>query len=122
MIRFVSILIAVLLLGQSVNKTAVYLNYLANREFISKNYCENRTNVQLHCNGKCHLQKQMNKQDGQTPFSPKNVLGAKEIAEFDVPSKRNEIAISAVSIHLFSVETPMKTTGHQTDVFHPPCI
>jgi len=38
-----------------------FINYQLNKEYISKVLCENRNKPQMHCNGKCHLNKQLKK-------------------------------------------------------------
>jgi len=35
--------------------------YHVNKEYISKQLCENRNNPQMHCNGHCYLSKQLKK-------------------------------------------------------------
>jgi hypothetical protein len=45
-----------------------FVAYKANQDFIAANLCENRTEPQRHCNGKCYLTKKMEeaeKQDNQ---------------------------------------------------------
>ena len=33
--------------------------YVVNKEYVAKALCENKAKPQLHCNGKCHLAKQL---------------------------------------------------------------
>lgn len=37
------------------------IDYVIHYDFIIKELCENRTKPQLHCNGKCHLKKELAK-------------------------------------------------------------
>ena len=37
------------------------IDYVINYNFIIKELCENRTKPELHCNGKCHLKKELAK-------------------------------------------------------------
>ncbi|RAJ05167.1 hypothetical protein LX64_02321 [Chitinophaga skermanii] len=37
------------------------LEYNLNQAYIAANLCENKNKPQMHCNGKCHLKKQLNK-------------------------------------------------------------
>ena len=40
---------------------ASYVSYFElNKEYIIKTYCVNKNKPKLHCNGKCHLSKQLN--------------------------------------------------------------
>lgn len=54
------ILIASVLL-QSMNKLVVEVSYELNKDYIAKNLCVNRDKPMMHCNGKCHLAKQLQK-------------------------------------------------------------
>jgi len=57
------IIAIVLLLGvliQSMNKLVVILSYQVNKDYISKNLCENRNHPERKCCGKCYLKKQLN--------------------------------------------------------------
>lgn len=54
--------IAVFLLQVS-TKFTIVVNYALNKEYIAKTYCENKARPKMHCNGKCHLKKQLEKQE-----------------------------------------------------------
>jgi hypothetical protein len=38
-----------------------YLNYAVNKEYIATTLCENKGKPMMHCNGKCHLEKELKK-------------------------------------------------------------
>ncbi|MDX2281577.1 MAG: hypothetical protein NW218_18460 [Saprospiraceae bacterium] len=42
-------------------KGFVLLHFMANRAYIVEHYCENRDKPQMHCEGKCYLNKQLKK-------------------------------------------------------------
>jgi len=42
-------------------------DYLMHREQIVQQYCENKNKPAMHCNGKCHLMKEMKKATEETP-------------------------------------------------------
>lgn len=48
---------------QALGKFIVYTDYLINKDYIAKNLCINKVKPKLKCNGKCHLAKQLKKQD-----------------------------------------------------------
>lgn len=56
------VVIAVFLL-QVITKFAIVVNYALNKEYIAKTLCENKAKPKMHCNGKCHLKKQLEKQE-----------------------------------------------------------
>ena len=46
------------------------IEYIVNYEYISKVLCENKTKPMMHCNGKCHLMKELAKAaDTEKPAS-----------------------------------------------------
>ena len=46
------------------------VEYLANYDYISKVLCENKSKPKMHCNGKCHLMKQLAKAaENEKPIS-----------------------------------------------------
>src|ERR1700752_4208093 len=68
-----SILILAVLVA-SLSKSLICFSFELNRDYISKNLCENRNMPQLHCNGKCHIAKEMSKENNKEnfPFSVQN--------------------------------------------------
>ena len=59
---------------QSGNRSILYFNYLANKDFITANFCENINKPKLSCEGKCHLKKQLDKEterEEKLPFELK---------------------------------------------------
>ena len=69
------------------------VEYVVNYEYISKVLCENKTKPQMHCNGKCHLMKELAKaSDAENPKSsdkkgstlPIEVLFFEEIKSFKI--------------------------------------
>lgn len=49
------------MLTQSFSRGILVLEYKLNQAFITANFCENKAKPQLHCNGKCHLAKEIKK-------------------------------------------------------------
>ncbi|MCE2743888.1 MAG: hypothetical protein LW701_10015 [Fluviicola sp.] len=48
---------------QALGKFIIYTDYIINKEYIANNLCINKSKPILKCNGKCHLAKQLKKQD-----------------------------------------------------------
>lgn len=55
------------------------LDYMANYEYIAKELCINKAKPQMHCNGKCHLMKQL----AQSSETEKPVQNDKKISVFE---------------------------------------
>lgn len=100
------------------------LEYVINYEYISKVLCINRDKPKIHCNGKCHLMKELAKaSDAEKPFSSDkkstfqilDVLIFEEIKSFKVVPVcfGTKEKISPYYSNLYS-------QLNSTSVFHPP--
>ena len=115
-------LLVLVILAQSVGKLALLSNYLVNRDFITLNYCENKNKPKLHCNGKCHLSKQLKEQEKQEGSSKNNT---KSIDETQFCSEYVH-AISPRVVYI-SISENWSYINRETDntspsIFHPPTV
>lgn len=63
MIRRLLIIFLLPLYALTAVQTVVpFLGYALNYRYIAENLCENRDKPQLHCNGKCHVAKEVQEQ------------------------------------------------------------
>lgn len=114
-------LVAVILF-QTAGKTFILANYELNKEYIAKVLCVNKENPKMHCNGKCHLKKELNKAE-KNEQSPLNRI--KEKTEFQIFSQAtNNLTIylvnELVADQTFSPYTFNLSEKHLFSVFHPP--
>jgi hypothetical protein len=117
---FLAILLACAFLLQPASKLLILAHYELNREFIAQNLCENRSKPMLHCNGKCHLKKQLQKEDRkETPFAG---LKEKPALQFFAQKK------VTLFFYVFADEAEQHFNylfrNYKTElntVFHPPC-
>jgi hypothetical protein len=100
------------------------VDYVVNYEYISKVLCENKAKPMMHCNGKCHLMKELAKAaETENPkssdkkyFSPlEEVLFFKEIKSFSIVSLGflNQLKINTYYLNLYSFLS-------MNSEFHPP--
>lgn len=61
--KITSVVLLMAFLLQVVGKMVIYVNYQINKKNITKTYCINKSKPQLHCDGKCHLKKQLKEQE-----------------------------------------------------------
>ncbi len=99
-----------------------YLEYTIRKEFIIENLCVNIEKPEKQCNGKCHLEKQIEKEakrvnDTEIPFLPQNEK--KELPEYLIteqmstaPCKARAITGSEYQGRYFYQYVP--------SIFHPP--
>jgi hypothetical protein len=62
-------ILILLIATQTFSKWVLLLDFSLNRDYIAANLCENRTEPQTKCGGKCQLTKAMEKEE-TTPSSP----------------------------------------------------
>jgi hypothetical protein len=102
------------------------VDYIVNYEYISKVLCVNKAKPMMHCNGKCHLMKELAKAaETENPKSSdkkqntpiQEVLFFKEIKSFSIVSFSfsTENKINSSYLELYSY---LNTNS----VFHPPTI
>lgn len=99
------------------------LDYIINYDYIANELCVNKAKPQMHCNGKCHLMKELAKaaEEGKTPSHKKSshteveVLFCEILTEFSfkssqiLPFVKNETEYTNMYSHLDPVS-----------FFHPP--
>jgi len=107
---------------QSIGKLVLLSNYLINKEFIIFNYCENKSKPKLHCNGKCHLTKQLKKQEKQENSSNNNSKSVDEVQfcfehDYTILPRFVYVSISANWTYLNG-----ETNNTSPSIFHPPTV
>lgn len=117
----ITILVLVAILLQPFSNAVILLNYTINKEYISKNICENRKKPQLRCNGKCHLMKQLKKENKQQEQSPLALLKCNVQVQY--VEEQQEYIFSNTETRV-AVNFPRyligNTSAESQSVFHPP--
>jgi len=107
----------------SMARTVVVADFLLNEDYIAKVLCVNKDKPAMKCNGKCHLAKQLQKQDN-AENTGKNIP-VREIKEITgiVSQTSNWIPQSGDAVVLdYPVQSTIVST-FQRAIFHPPsCI
>lgn len=101
----------------------ILLQYNLNKAYIAANLCENRNKPQLHCNGTCHLKKQLAK-TVETPDSQDNSnKGTIKIVTVDFVETTSAPSFD-MQLSLTSIFQPRSNyqyaAGYSPAVFHPP--
>ena len=77
---FLSILLALAVLSQTMINVGIEVYYQLNKQYISQQLCINKNQPQLHCNGHCYLVKQLKAVEHRERQSQSGILkGANEI-------------------------------------------
>jgi hypothetical protein len=111
---------------QSVMKVGLFFWYQCNKESITNKYCENKSKPQLHCNGKCHLKKQLSKVDGLSKGAKSEVPEKLKVVESSVYLLPTAISIHfqhfyVLSHHLCSFNTTL-LSGLPSRTLRPPAF
>ncbi len=67
------------LLLQVFSKQVIFFDYLINQKYIAEVLCENRLVPEKHCNGRCHLKKELEKDSKQQDGSSQKVKTLSEV-------------------------------------------
>ena len=103
-----------------------FVDYAINKDYIAKNLCENRAKPKLHCNGKCHLMKQLKKAAADIPVDGNTTKGNSNQEENCVHvaslfAFKAEVAVSSfLNFHIDTYNDKLPSSYLQ-DIFHPPC-
>jgi hypothetical protein len=97
------------------------LDYSLNRNYIASSLCENKSKTEMHCAGKCYLNKQLEKsnenQNNKDQKGSAKILLIDFFVPFDEMASANHFTISLVEPH-YPVQhiTPACTPA----IFRPP--
>jgi len=105
---------------QSASKLLIMANYEINKAFIAKNLCENKAKPMMHCNGKCHLKKQLQKQDKKENSGPNSVKEKQDVQFFSEKKAASQFSPVTEKIKLNSIYLFSNYSTHLFAVFHPP--
>ncbi len=107
---------------QSSSKSIIYWRFLDNNTFISKNLCEKKNTKRNKCNGKCHLKKEMKKDDAAKNDTSDN---KKEKSESNY-SIKNDFSLASPlaqnNTFLYVQEKTFSLTTFHQKLIKPPSI
>jgi hypothetical protein len=115
----IAILLAAAFMLQSASKLIILAHYSINKEYISKNLCENKQKPKMHCNGKCHLKKQLQKEDKKENSTP---AASKDKADFQLFAVKRSVIVFKQSLQ-DQPETPFLLNIYSAPlsrIFRPP--
>lgn len=122
MFRFISILLLSAFLLQNFSRVIIIVDYMLNKEFIAKNFCENKNKPKMHCNGKCHLKKQLDKEDKRENAPLNNQKEKSEIPLFCQTNRKSLFKLYITAKCSFISYKIQETVPFSASVFHPPSV
>lgn len=107
-------------MAQTFYNVAIELDYYINTAAFEI-HCENKGNLQLHCNGKCQVAKQIAQEEKREEQSP----GHKSENKTEVLSSKHfypeVLVLSYFSEQPYIILNTGKPVYRATAIFHPPC-
>lgn len=123
MTRFFALFLAVLVLLQTFSRELLVLDYQARKAEITRLFCVNKDKPRLHCNGKCHLRKQLGKATDTESKAP-GAGFAKVKYEVLPPLPHFELGAMVVSypktVHFAPCVASCYAFSPVHGIFHPP--
>jgi hypothetical protein len=111
------------ILFQQGSKSFIVLDYLLNKKYIASVLCENKNKPQMHCNGKCHMRKQLQAAEKKEGNEKQNLNEKQEM-----PWWENNTGTKICFERKPGKSIKMSTPGEKnysvtlTSLFRPPCV
>jgi len=118
--RLLSILLLSVILVQSFSKAVIFVNYEINKKQITEQYCVNKSNKSLHCDGMCHMIVQLQKEEKQENPPVKSQNDKFEIILFSSVEEAPLFNIFITGDHAYSIFQLIKIKSSLSSIFHPP--
>lgn len=123
--RIFLFLMVSLLFSNSLIKGALFVNYKINQAEITRKFCENKAKPTMHCDGKCHLAKQLEKQEKQEKPSSDSQKMKVEIVE--LTAQINDAISFVYPIQSYKTNnhyaySEARSDAHLAEIFHPPTV
>ncbi|WP_281323376.1 hypothetical protein [Flavobacterium aestivum] len=91
-------LIFILILAIFLKPIFPVIEYMVNYEYISMVLCENKAKPMMHCNGKCHLMKELAKANDNDKSDPSDKKGYTPVVELLFFQEINAISLFSLSL------------------------
>jgi hypothetical protein len=102
------------------NQALILVNYNLNHDYIVESFCINKAKPEMKCEGKCHLRKELKKNDEQQK-EPKNLKEFSQLVFCFCHSDYNLDAAPAGKT-LFHAGIDILHSPYLAGIFHPPAV
>jgi hypothetical protein len=97
------------------------ISYSLNKNFIAENLCENRFHTEVHCAGRCYLNKQLARSnDNQNTQDRQGVVKILIIDFFESIAEPQFGCNPLTATHPFVLNTQQKSENYRNHLFRPP--
>jgi hypothetical protein len=118
-----AIFLAFIMLARIMAMPISLLDYSFNRSFITNNLCENRLRPEIHCAGKCYLNKQLaNSNESREPGDQKSPL-KNLVTDLFVPvNEPLTFNLKETTVFASQFYLPSISSQFAGNIFHPPIL
>jgi hypothetical protein len=101
-----------------------FMDYLVNYDYISEVLCINKDNIELECNGKCHLKKEISKSlDNDDEGKTSSTIAYEILLSHFIPSQSIIVEFKEL-VRTFGIPNFLYTREYSfsflNTIFHPP--
>ena len=121
MIRLLSILILSAFLTHTFSRLIILIHHNVNKEYIAANLCENKDKPASHCEGKCHLKKQIDREE-KSEKNPVAQLKGAEVLLYSKTAVPLSFFPRAATEVRFAPCDAGQVRSATVSVFHPPSV
>jgi len=120
--QLITIFLMVIWFCQLSGRYIVMFEFYINQEYVARNLCVNKDKPQLHCNGQCHLKKQLNEEDKRDNNNPERRADNKHEIFYDASFSIADItpAYTTLSITHNNPDRIGTPIDQSRTIFHPP--
>lgn len=117
--KLLAYLFIVGILMQTCSKQIIFVEYLYNKNYISTVLCENKNVPAMHCLGKCHLKKELDRDTKRQDGGDQKYKPASEVivSEFSLPQLK---FTSPFIREIFYIHSSNLVDEYNPSIFHPP--
>jgi hypothetical protein len=116
-----TILLLTIVSLQIAGKWLILADYALNKAYIARTLCVNKNKPSMHCNGRCHLRKQLQKEEnGGDQTTNNNTHRQFQEVFFEMATPVLFAAIPVTTITHVTHNTALYTNSYIASIFHPP--
>ena len=119
--RLISTFILIGVLFQLFSKQVIFVDYLMNKSYIVAVFCENVSVPEKHCEGKCHLKKELEKDSQRQESNSQKSKTVSEVLFSLEDNSRLQLNTSFIR-EIFYTNNRCVSYEHFDAIFHPPII
>lgn len=120
--RWITYLLLSVMLIYTFSQTVIVTDYLINIEYITKVFCINKERPKMNCNGKCHLKKQLQKDEEKKSNTFKKGVEISLICESNTSNVIDEPVLLPLSDKGLFIYLESHTFEYCEAIYYPPIV